>query len=372
MQQDIDGVRTWVEVDRGALKHNFDIISGLLHTDTLLMAVAKSNAYGHDMVQYARELEKLGVDWIGVDSIVEAITVREYGISTPLLVLGYTLPCRIEDAVLHGIAVTVSSLDSLKEIVAVKNNLSIHLKIDTGMSRQGILPEEVDEALFVLSENPQIVLGGVYTHLATAKNPSMRDGTNVQLRRFNEVKDAVLACGLQPIFHVAATGGTFLYPDAHFDMVRVGIGMYGMWPSTQTRAVCEKKYPLNPILTWKTRLSQVKILKKGEGIGYDLTERAQEDMLVGTFPVGYWHGYPRAYSSVAPVLIRRKQARVMGRVSMDMSTVDLSTVPDAKAGDEVVLLGQGIDADYLGGVSETSCYEVTTRINPLIKRVYVG
>jgi len=377
MQKDIDGLRTWVEIDKRAVKHNYDTFRGIISSQTKLMAVAKSNAYGHDMGQFAHELEHLGADWIGVDSIVEALTLRKRGIKKPLLVFGYILSSRVADAVKNDVTITAASVTALNDIAgAQKEPVRIHIKIDTGMGRQGIYPSELDETLAVFAKNDHLILEGVYTHFAAAKNPSIREITDTQLERFNDVRERTIAWvkkegRVLPVFHAAATGGAMLYPESHFDMVRIGIGMHGMWPSAATRAAREHTHPLKPILTWKTRLSEVKKLKAGDGVGYDLTERAFVDMLVGTCPVGYWHGYPRAYSSVAPVLINGKRARVIGRVSMDIITLDLSTAPDAMPGDEVVLLGQGIDADYLAGISETSCYEVTTRINPLIKRVYI-
>ena len=371
MHNDARGLRTWVEIDTKALSHNYQLFRGRLDKKTALMGVAKSNAYGHDMTQYAKELERLGVDWIGVDSIVEGITLRKAGITTPILILGYTLPDRFKDAAENGLSVTVSNMDAVQALASVAVPLNIHFKIDTGMHRQGLRPEEVKLALESTASNSSVTLEGVYTHFAAAKNPSLREITDQQVSLFLKVKQEIEDSGLTPLFHAAATGGTLIYPEAHFDMVRVGIGLYGLWPSGPTRAAFEEAIPLKPILSWKTCISEVKVLKEGEGIGYDLTERALTDMKIAVCPIGYWHGYPRAYSSTGPVMVRNKKTRVMGRVSMDMISIDITDIPEVEVGDEVTLLGGEIDADYLAGISETSNYEVVTRINPLIKRVYV-
>ncbi|MDP3955625.1 MAG: alanine racemase [bacterium] len=372
-ENNIDGVRTWVQVSKVALKHNHKVFRNAIAPHVKLMAVAKSNAYGHDMTQFALFQQELGVDWVGVDSIVEAVTLREAGVTVPMLVLGYTLPARVPDAVLKNVSITVSSMDALQALCVAdfKGELNIHLKIDTGMGRQGVAPEEVAVALEIIMGDDRFVLEGVYTHFSSAKNPHLKGTTEKQLALFNVARAHILTSGTIPLFHSAATGGTLLFPESHFDMVRIGIGLYGLWPASAVRAFCEDKMQLKPALSWKTRLSEVKIIKDGEGVGYDLTERAHSDTKIGICPVGYWHGYARAYSGVAPVVINGKRARVMGRVSMDMIAINLNNVPSAKMGDEVELLGETVSAEHLAGISDTINYEVVTRINPLMRRVYV-
>lgn len=372
MDTDVSGLRTWVEIDTQKLKHNYDLFRSRIAKNVRLMGVAKSNAYGHDMTQYAHQLQALEVDAIGVDSIVEAKTLREAGITVPLLVLGYTLPERYGDAAATDTAITISSVDAARNIAKYEgSHIKVHIKIDTGMHRQGIDPSEVSEVLDVLLGNQAIVIEGAYTHFAAAKNPSIRDITDGQVAIFKEVKKHIEGRVPSCIFHAAATGGTLIYPEAHFDLVRVGIGLYGLWPSGPTRAAFESSVPLEPILTWKTRISEIKTVRKGEGVGYDLTERPIADTRVAVCPVGYWHGYVRAYSSTGVAFVNDHKVRVMGRVSMDMISLDLTGAGEVSVGDEVVLLNKSVDADYLAGISETSNYEVVTRINPLIKRIYV-
>ncbi|MES2953308.1 MAG: alanine racemase [Patescibacteria group bacterium] len=368
------GLRTWIEIDTKALANNYRLFKKHVGKGPLVMAIAKSNAYGHYLVEYAKEMEMLGADWIGVDSLVEGLTLRKEGITVPILVLGYTLPEKFEEAAESDISLAVSSFESLSALQKRKLNLKIHIKVDTGMHRQGFLPEQIPKLLREIAHLPtSVVLEGVFTHLA-AKDPSIMRSNKEQIRVFETVREQFVAAGHAPLFHAAATWGTLVYPDAHYDMVRLGIGLFGYFPSGATKREFEKRLPLRPALSWKTVLSEIKQLPEGGGIGYDLTEELPPGAKIGICPIGYWHGYPRALSSVGFVLVCGKRARVLGRVSMDMIAVDLSLVPKAKTGDEVVLIGrQGketIDALEVASWMGASHYELLTRINPLIKRIY--
>ncbi|TSC61046.1 MAG: alanine racemase, partial [Parcubacteria group bacterium Gr01-1014_107] len=214
-----------------------------------------------------------------------------------------------------------------------------------------------------------------FTHFAAAKNPSFPKYTFGQIELFKKWIEAFKKNGYKPIAHAAASSGTLIFPESHFDMVRIGISLYGLWPSPEVESFCKDKYQLKPILSWKTIISEVKTLKKGSKVGYDLTETLSRESKVAVCPLGYWHGFPRILSSIGSVLIRGKRARVLGRISMDMISVDVTGIVDAKVGDEVVVLGkQGkeeVSADDLAYLSGTSNYEVITRINPLIKRFYI-
>jgi alanine racemase len=380
------GLRTWIEIDRKAIAHNYTLFRKVLEkglakgaSAPMLMAVAKSNAYGHSHIDFAREIENFGADWIGVDSVLEALSLREKGIKLPVLVLGYTLPEKYDEAAQADISATISSCESLDVLLKARFSkpLSIHLKIDTGMHRQGFFPEDVPMVIEKIKKMPNSVhLEGVFTHLA-AKDPAVLRTNQEQLRQFNAAKSLFLDAGLKPLFHAGATWGTLIYKEAHYDMVRVGMGLYGNFPSETTRELFAKKIPLRPILTWKTIVSEIKVLKTGGGVGYDLTEELTPGSRIGICPVGYWHGYPRGLSSVGFVLVNGKRSRVVGRVSMDMIAIDLSHIESVKVQDEVVLVGSQKNetispeevAKRAGG--GTSAYEFLTRINPLIKRVYL-
>ncbi len=375
-QKKTNGLRTWIEVDRNRLQHNYQTFRQLV-SQAKLMAICKSNAYGHSMVDFATEAEKLGVDWLGLDSILEALKLRQNGLTKPMLVLGYTLPEMIKEAVANNISITVSSFDALRVLTeADSDNLKIHLKFDTGMCRQGFFPQEAEAVLdYLATKLPRVVIEGVYTHFAGAKNPAFPQGTKEQVAKFATVLEAFTKRGLKPIRHAAATSGAIVFPESQFDLVRIGIGFYGLWPSQEVGYAYSDKFSLQPILSWKTVVSEIKQVPAGSRVGYDFTELLERPTVLGILPVGYWHGYDRSLSSIGKVLVNGHRARVLGRVSMDMIIVDLTDIPGVRVGDEVVLIGEQngaiMSAEEMASLADTSAYEIITRLNPLIKRFYI-
>lgn len=375
-------LRTWIEIDTKALRSNAEQFLKLIPKMTRLMAVIKSNAYGHGLVQVAKLLSsnQLPVPsnrlWFGVDSIVEALRLRREGIKNPILVLGYTPPSRLAEAGTNGIALTISNFEALKVLAALKKRPPIHIKIDTGMHRQGFLPSQTHQ-LIKLVRIFKLTPAGVYTHFASAKDRDDRHYTEAQLGRFGDVISAFERAGFTGLIrHAAASGGTLLFPESHLDVVRIGIGLYGYWPSKESGIKNrESRMILKPVLTWKTIVSEVKTIPKGSYVGYDGTERVKRNTKIAVLPIGYWHGYDRGLSGIGEVLIRGRRAKVLGRVSMDMITVDVTAVSGVKAGDEAVLVGkQGketIRADEIAEKIGTTHYEFLTRINPLIKRIAI-
>ncbi len=371
------GLRTWIEVDRKAIRHNFSVLKSLISKRTKLMAVVKSNAYGHGLVDFSREMEKLGANFLGVDSVVEGLALRRVGIKTPILILGYTLPEMIASAVEADIALSVSHMEGLQAVLATKTSKSpkIHIKVDTGMHRQGFLLGEQKTLIAKLKgQKSKVIIEGLMTHFAAAKNPSFPKDTKNQMVEFKEWISAFHAAGLNPIIHAAATSGTMLFPEAHFDMVRIGIGLYGLWPAEEVGAHLKDQYQLKPVLVWKSFISEIKKLPKGARVGYDLTEAMSDDGAIAVIPIGYWHGYPRALSSIGRVIIGGKECKVVGRVSMDMLTVDVSRVRKVAVGDEVIILGKEgsspASAEGMAKLINESWYEIITRLNPLIRRLY--
>lgn len=373
------GLRTWIELDRRALAGNLRRFRDFLPSGCRIMAVCKSNAYGHGLYDLAPRLEELGVDGFGVDSIVEAVTLREKGIREPILVLGYTLPSRFEEALRHGVSLTISSLDNLRALARFRGwrRFRIHLKLDTGMHRQGLLRPEWSAALGLLTRRGhRITLEGLYTHFAAAKDPARKTSTRKQVREFEDAAAFFRAGGLNPLLHAGATAGALNYPEARYDMVRIGIGLMGLWPSSATRAAWERALPLSPVLSWRSLISETKNLRKGEAVGYDFTERLGRDSTVGVCPVGYWHGFPRSLGSVAEVLIRGRRAKILGTVSMDMIVIDLTGIPGVRVGDVVTLIGRDgadeVSACEVAGKAGVSHYELLTRLNPLIQKIHLG
>lgn len=371
--ENTDGLRTWIEIDEQKVAHNYHAFRDLLNEKTKLMAVVKSNAYGHDLYQFAKLQEKLGADWLGVDSIVEGEALRESGIKIPILILGYTLPEKFNEAEKYNLSLTISTFENLK-LLANFSKLKFHLKIDSGMHRQGFLPAQITEVLEILKQNKikSENLEGIYTHFAAAKNPAFPAETRAQLNLFLDVVAKVQKVGFSPIRHAAATSGTIVFPESHLDLVRIGIGAYGLYPSREVQAGFAEKLNLQPVLSWKSVVGEVKNILAGEGVGYDFTEKLEKAGKIAIIPIGYWHGYSRSLSSIGHVLINNQKAKVLGRVSMDMIIVDVSKIENVKVGDMVTLIGEGgASADDLALLSSTVNYEIVTKLNPLIKRIYV-
>jgi len=370
-------LRTWIEIDRKAISANYKSSRKFLGKDILLMSVVKSNAYGHSLVDFSMEMQKNGIDWLGVDSVVEALALRKSKIKVPILVLGYTLPSRLLEAKNKKISVTVSDFAGLKALHSLKiSRLNIHIKIDTGMHRQGFYLEEVPKVIKILKSLPKINVEGIYTHFSSAKNPTDKSATLEQISKFNQAIALFENAGyLNLLKHAGATGGSLVYPESLFNMARIGIGMYGLWPSQEAENFYSDKLKLSPVLSWKTIISQIKIVRKGGYVGYDQTEQMKRDTKIAILPVGYWHGFPRALSGVGEVMIKDKLAKVLGRVSMDMIVVDVTDIKNAKVHDEVLLLGgkgsYRISPEDMAGKAYSSSYELITRLNPLIKRIVV-
>lgn len=378
------GLRTWIEINRGAIRHNFSVFRGLVPKTCKILGVVKSNAYGHNLLEFAKELERLGVDFLGVDSVVEGLALRKEGIKTPILILGYTLPEMIEVAVVNNLDITVSSFDYFTEIKKLNFNkiINIHIKVDTGMSRHGFTEKEIKKVLAEIEKiNNRLVVVGLYTHFAMAKNPSFPAYTKMQIEKFNIWREAFVKAGLKPICHAGATAGTLLYPDAHFNMVRIGISLYGIWPSREAQSFYENKIKLQTVLSWKTIIAEIKKYPKGTKMGYDCSEILDRDSVVAVLPVGYWHGLPRALSSIGHVLVNGVKCKILGRVCMDIIMIDVTGVKNpkvglpAQTGDEVTIIGRDggneITVDSIATLLDGSAYELVTRINPLIKRIYI-
>ena len=371
------GLRTWIEVDTQALKHNLNIFRSLVKPKCKIMAVVKSNAYGHGLVDYSRAIEKMGIDYFGVDSVVEGVALRKAGIKKPILVLGYTLPEMVTRAQANDLDLAVSSFDSLKSILALplKKPVKIHIKVDTGMHRQGFSLKDSKVLMAKLTANKRkIIVEGLFTHFARAKNPAFPSYTLKQIEIFNQWRGVLKNNGFAPICHASASAGAILFPQAQFDMVRIGAGLYGIWPAEETKAYSIDKFQLKPILSWRTILSEVKKVPQGSQISYDGTETVRRDSILGICPIGYWHGYARALSSIGKILVKGKRAKVLGRVCMDMIIVDLTDIPKAKVGDVVTLIGKDgkeeMSLEELARLADQSTYEFIDRLNPLMERIY--
>lgn len=374
----------WVEISRQALTHNVRRFKARLGPGVQLAAVVKANAYGHGLRQVAPLALEAGADWLAVNSIQEAAQVRELGPQAPVIVLGYVPLSLLEEAVELGVRLTVYNRETVERLGRIAERrqaqVHVHIKVETGTNRQGVRPEDVVGFAQQVLRFPHLDLEGLSTHYANIEDVTEHHFAEYQLRNFNAACQRLQDHGIHiPIKHTACTAAAILFPKTFFNMARVGIGLYGLWPSKETKiSALQAGIALNeldPVLTWKTRIAQIKTVKAGETIGYGCSDVATQDIQLAVLPVGYYDGYDRKLSSIGYVLIRGRRAPVLGRVCMNMIMVDVTSIPQASLEDEAVLLGrQGSDAitaEMLAGKIGTINYEVVTRINPLAPRLVV-
>ncbi|MBI4991903.1 MAG: alanine racemase [Candidatus Harrisonbacteria bacterium] len=363
--------KTWVEINSKAIAHNIKQIKSLLTPKTQLWSVVKSNAYGHGLTTFSKIATQLGINGFCVDSVPEGRKLRENGIKKPILVLGPSLPFYLESAAKNGLTITVSNWDALKALTASKWKPAFHLKIDSGMHRQGFYNSDLRPVTQLIKQRG-LNLIGAYTHFASAKDINYPTYTENQFASFQKALNLLERSGFKNILcHAAATGGTLVNPKYQLDMVRIGIGLYGLWPSKEL-TIQRPELKFKPALSWHTVISEIKKLKAGDFVGYDLVERVQKPTKMAILPIGYWHGFPRTLSGVGEVLINGKKAKVLGRVSMDLVVIDAGNI-SCKVGDKATIIGrqkgEGLSAFDVAQKMGTIHYELITRINPLIERV---
>ncbi len=375
--------RTWVEIDERALINNITALRGLLSPDARFCATVKANAYGHGLREISRIAARGGVDAFGVDSLDDALWLRQEFPSALVLVLGYVVRDRLDEVVAGGIHLVVSESETIRALelcaAARATTAYAHLKIDTGTARQGILPEQLSDFLSDFSSSPHVSLAGLATHFANIEDTTDTRFANLQFARFQEVRAAVQAAGYNPEWiHCACSAAAILYPDTHGTLVRIGISLYGLWSSDLVEVTTRKHgvpCALEPVLTWKSRIIQIKSLPAGTPIGYGLTEILKRASRIAVVPVGYWDGYDRGLSSVAEVLVGGHRCKVMGRICMNMMMIDVSAVPTISLEQEVVLLGRSgrhqVTAEQMAAWTGTINYEIVTRINPTLPRLVV-
>ncbi|MBI5134051.1 MAG: alanine racemase [Candidatus Taylorbacteria bacterium] len=371
-------LRTWVEIDYAAIEGNARALRKILGEEASMMAVVKSNAYGHGMADAARAAIRGGAERLAVDELSEALALRATGIKAPILVLGYTLPELYKAAAQKNISITISSLESLQGLAKMKlpKRLNIHLKFDTGLYRQGIQETYIEQSLRILSAKGfPAAVEGAYTHFAVMEDPLREEYSKMQARAFRNAVAKLKAKGFSPLTHASASSGILYSKDYHFDMSRAGIALYGLWPSPEIRKWTGHA-DLVPALSWKSIVTEVKLAPKGSKVGYDLTHETLRNSRLAIVPVGYWHGLPRSLSNKGQVLVCGKRANIVGRISMDMAIIDVTDIPSVREGDEVVIIGrQGketMPAEEVAASAGTINYEIVTRINPLIPRIPVG
>lgn len=371
---------SWLEISAGALRHNISAHGRLLPKKTKLMAVVKSNAYGHGMDLVAKVCEKSGlVDWFGVAYLEEAIKLRTLAKKIPILILSHYMPYNpsiLAKAIRSHISFMVYEIGQIRALEraarAMGRGANIHLKLETGMARLGQFPGPAARLLGLISKSKYLKLEGVASHFSTAEKAN--GFVKYQLQVLEDfVTDNKKYISKKVLRHISCTASILTAPNTHLDMVRLGIGLYGLWPSAETRK--KARAALAPVLTWKAKIIEIQKLPKGTVVGYAKGFITKGPTIMASVPVGYWDGYDRRLGNNGIVLVGGKRCPIIGRICMNLAMVDVSKVNRVKAGDEVVLIGrQGkveVTADEIAKKINSINYEVVTRINPQLPRILV-
>lgn len=365
---------SWIELDSGALEHNIASIKSNLAPGCSMVPVIKANAYGHGYSEIARLLEPKGFKFLAVHNLDEAMFLRHIGINTNLLILGYIPLSDLSLAVRQQFDFVVYNVDTLKELAQSASDdypAKCHLKLETGTNRQGVSVEELPAVIDCFKKFKQLKLVGLSTHFANIEDTTDHSYAEFQFKRYTQMKEQIESARFKIEYaHLASSAASLLFPHTHFNLARVGIALYGHWPSKETylsyRLKGGQNNALKPILSWKTLIGQIKTVHKGEYIGYGTTYRATSELKIAVLPIGYYDGYDRQISNTGYVLINGMRAPVRGRICMDMFMVDVTDIPNVTLETEVVLIGKSGDetirAEDIAGWTNTINYEVLARL----------
>ncbi len=369
---------SYIELSKSALTHNLNAFRKIVKAGTKIAGVIKANAYGHGEAEVVKILNSQ-VDYFQVNSVEELESIRKVT-KKPVLLLGYVAKNDIEKAITLGGILTVFDFTHALIINESARKLGVkvkvHVAVDSHLGREGIMPHDVEKFLQEVKNMKNIVIDGVYSHFANIEDTADFSHAQKQIDIHTKAIALFHAHGYKKIHtHISATSGVLAYEKWHgiHPIVRVGVGLYGMWPSEELKKVWDKKLELKPVMKWVSHVAQVKTLPKGHSIGYGLSYITKKETVIAVIPQGYSNGLPRSASSKGIVLIKGQRAPILGRVAMNMFVVDVTAIQGVKAEDEVVLLGkQGKDeitAEMLGDMTNTINYEVTTRMSALLPRI---
>ena len=359
----MSGRPTWAEVDLGAFRRNLDAVARILPERSRIIAVLKANAYGHGAVALARECNHDRVAMIAVALLEEALELRDAGIALPLLVLGPLTREQIVAAAEQRIAIGVVGPEELAAAcdVARERDVVAHVKLDSGMGRMGLIESDLAQAAEMIRAAPRLRIDAIYTHYANASDP-LDPFTEVQTENFRHM---LATLGVDaPLHHAANSAATMRGIVAPGDYARTGIVLLGAAP------LDNGQQRLEPVLRWRTEIARLKTLPPGHAVGYGTTFHTARESRIATLPVGYADGYSRLLSNNGDVLVRGRRAPVVGRVSMDLVTIDVTDIEGASVGDEAVLLGDEIPAEEHAARTSTIAYEVFCRISARVPRIY--
>jgi alanine racemase len=371
--------RTWVEVDFDHLAHNYRVLTEKLPENCRFLGVVKADAYGHGAVPVALELERLGAGYLAVSNLEEGQQLRRGGVKLPILILGYTPPEFAQEEAELGITQEVHSLDYAKalsqRLTGSEKPLTVHVKVDTGMSRLGFFaydrPETISE-LQAVWKLPGLRVEGMFMHFAVSDTPAEDDYTQLQHTRFQRLLLELREKGCVPeIVHCANSGATIAYPQFAHDMVRPGIATYGLAPSEELQGMID----LKPLMSLKTTIAAIRPFEAGITVSYGRTYETPDARTIAVCPIGYADGLPRRLSGDLKFLLHGKEVPVVGRICMDMCMIDITEVPEAQVGDTVTVIGQdgGLENtwDEWARKLGTITYELVCDINKRVPRLYL-
>lgn len=379
MPNPIAGRPTWAEIDLDRLAENFRAVRAFCGDDVLYMAVIKANAYGHGAVECGRRLQAEGVDWFAVATIEEGVELRQFGISLPILVLGGIWPGQEVSLLnfdLTPAIFTIRQAESLNTSAkSAGKTATLHVKIDTGMNRVGFRTENIEQVARRLADLDYVRVGGLMTHFAAADSIEETAFTNDQIASFSSAVDTFLAAGHRPeILNLANSPGAVAHPLSRSKLVRIGGLLFGITDDILPKN--SKRPDLKPVMSVHTKIAMIKTVPRSESIGYGRTFVAERDSLIATIAIGYNDGYGRGLSNKGEVIVCGRRAPVVGRISMDWTTIDITEIRGAKVGDAVTVLGSEgasiVTAEEIARKTDTISYEITCGIAARVPRIYNG
>lgn len=375
--------RTWAEISLNAIEHNYNVIRNKVADDTKVCCVIKADGYGHGAVELSQVYEKLGADFFAVSNIDEGIEIRKSGSKLPIVILGYTPVSEAENLAEYDISQAVFSLEYAKELsekcVEEDCICKMHIKVDSGMSRIGFMCQEFPRDEYSIEEIceacclPNLEVEGLFTHFCVSdEDAEGREFTNKQYENFIHVRDSLKRRGVDiSVVHCSNSGAIEDYPETCCDMVRAGIILYGLAPSSKLA----DRLDLVPAMTLKTVVAFVKEVQKGATISYGRTFTADRKMKIATVPIGYADGFIRQNAKDGYMMVNGKKAKIVGRICMDQTMLDVTDIEDVKTGDEVVVFGTGENgeptADSLAENTGTINYETVCLVGKRVPRIYI-
>ena len=379
----------WAEVDLSAIAHNTRELRRITRSEALLMVGVKADGYGHGAIEVSKTALLNGADALGVARLEEGIALRKAGIHAPILIFGYTLPKFADALIEHDLTQTVYDMAAAKQLSATisgKNkHLKIHIKVDTGMGRLGLLSPDHSEkrlgaqytietlaAIKKIAHLPGLNLEGIFTHFASSDTLD-KSYAEFQFKRFSELLNDLKSEGVLPALRHAANSGAIInMPHTHLDMVRAGISLYGLYPSSE---VSRDHLQLAPAMALRARVIHIKTVPAGFAVSYNSTWQSSTETTLATVPVGYGDGFSRSFSNHGQMLVHGQRAPIVGRVCMDLTLLDVGHIPQVKVGDEVVIFGRQknrvLSADELAACIDTINYEIVSTLTNRVPRIYL-